>query len=83
MLDVRNYPFISYVISWRVIKKNSWRNLKTITIAGGRREWRNMIKEGKMKVKKKKKNGKRGTEETGKLYGPSRIFTSHSRNGSR
>lgn len=82
MLDVRNYPFISNVDRDELLKKIRDENLKTVTIAGGRREWRNTIKEGKMKVKEKK-NGKRGTEETGKLRGPSRIFTSHSRNGSR
>lgn len=35
------------------------------------------------KRKQREKMGKRGTKETGKLHGPSRIFTSHSRNGSR
>lgn len=35
------------------------------------------------KTKAERENGKRGTKETGKLHGPSRIFTSHSRNGSR
>ena len=35
------------------------------------------------KTKAERENGKRGTKEIGKLHGPSRIFTSHSRNGSR
>lgn len=55
MLDVRNYPFISNVDRDELLKKIRDENLKTVTIAGGRREWRNTIKEGKMKVKEKKK----------------------------
>lgn len=50
----RNYPFISNVDRDELLKKIRDENLKTVTIAGGRREWRNTIKEGKMKVKEKK-----------------------------
>lgn len=82
MLDVRNYPFISNVDRNELLKKNSRRKFKN----GNYSRWKKRVEKHDQRRKnesKRKKNGKRGTEETGKLRGPSRIFTSHSRNGSR